>query len=76
MAYDITKSRWIGVQPNSDGWTGVTGAQKDWSAGRMYVQNTTGRRLSRAQSALLNANQVADEQGTGYWTARHRPAQH
>jgi hypothetical protein len=56
------------------GFTGVTPAEKDWSAGRMYVDNATGRLLSRTQAALLNADQVADEQGTGYWTARHRPA--
>jgi hypothetical protein len=40
----------------------------------MYVEDATGQHLSRTQSAQLNANQVADEQGTGYWTARHRPA--
>jgi hypothetical protein len=73
MNDEITQPRWIGDQhrPEGDGWTGVTVAQKDWSAGRMYVQKATGRLLSRTQSALLNANTVADLPGAGYWTGRY-----
>jgi hypothetical protein len=72
MGYDITKSRWIGVQPNGDGWTGVTGADKDRAAGRYVLDRHTGE----LTGAAANANTVRRRHGSGYWTRRRRAAQH
>ena len=58
--------------PGDDGtgWSGVTPAQKNWSAGRMYEDIRTGRPLGPAASALFNANQVAETLGSGHWSRR------